>query len=80
VAGIALAGVIVAVVAAFSATGRWFGFVGLPPAYFAFLAMAVLLFLGVIEVAKQGFYRWISRRDLTGGARRAGRRGAAMPL
>jgi Mg2+-importing ATPase len=42
--------------------GRWFGFVAPPPLFFVFLVAATLAYLGLVEIAKGIFYRFMARR------------------
>ena len=54
----------------FTPLGTYFGFV-LPPAQFYFiLAGMVVVYLVIVEVAKQGFYRWYGASDQTGRAKK----------
>ncbi len=55
-----LAVVVVAVALPFTAIGTYFGFVPPPASFYAVLAAMVLAYLCVVELAKQGFYRWVS--------------------
>jgi Mg2+-importing ATPase len=41
--------------------GNWFGFVAPPPLFFVFLLMATLAYLGLVELSKVIFYRFILR-------------------
>ena len=57
-----LAGMVCGVVALglllpFTAPGRWFGFVPLPPLFFVYLLLAILAYLALVEGAKCAFYR-----------------------
>jgi P-type Mg2+ transporter len=45
----------------FTPLAAWFGFVPLPPLYFAYLAAAVISYLALVELAKRVFYRRFSR-------------------
>ena len=45
----------------FTPVAGWFGFVPLPPAYFAFLAAAILAYLALVEGAKRIFFRRLAR-------------------
>ena len=40
--------------------GVWFGFVALPPFFFAFLVIATLAYLGLVELTKYVFYRYVT--------------------
>ncbi len=42
--------------------GRWFGFVALPPLFFVYLIAATAAYLGLVEITKDVFYRFTSRR------------------
>jgi Mg2+-importing ATPase len=54
---LSLALVALAAALPFTPVGAWFGFVPLPPAFFAFLAAAILAYLGLVEGAKRLFFR-----------------------
>jgi Mg2+-importing ATPase len=41
--------------------GVWFGFVALPPFFFVYLVIATLVYLGLVELAKYVFYRYVAR-------------------
>ncbi len=58
--------VVVAVALPSTAIGTYFGFVPPPASFYAVLAAMVLGYLCMVELAKQGFYRWVSsgRRGL----------------
>ena len=43
--------------------GRWFGFVAPPPMFFVFLVGATLAYLGLVEVTKVVFYRFLASRQ-----------------
>ena len=42
--------------------GRWFGFVVPPPLFFVFLVAATTAYLGLVEVTKVLFYRYMTGR------------------
>jgi P-type Mg2+ transporter len=42
--------------------GRWFGFVAPPPLFFVFLVGATLAYLGLVELTKVVFYRFMTGR------------------
>ncbi len=42
----------------FTPIGTYFGFVPPPAKFYAILAGMVVVYLGVVEIAKRGFYRW----------------------
>ena len=42
--------------------GRWFGFVAPPPLFFVFLVGATLAYLGLVEITKVLFYRFMVGR------------------
>jgi Mg2+-importing ATPase len=65
-----LAVVAIAVVLPFTPIGAQFGFVPLPAKFYFMLGAMVLVYLFLVELAKQGFYRWSA-------ARRPPRRSAA---
>jgi Mg2+-importing ATPase len=71
VALLAVAGAVVAVALPLSFLGAAFHFVGMPPWYFGFLALATMGFLVVVELAKRAFYAWPSRSVLPHGRTRA---------
>lgn len=50
--------VVIAAALPFTPIGTYFGFVPLPLKYFAILGGMVVLYLGIVEMAKRGFYRW----------------------
>ena len=41
--------------------GRWFGFVAPPPLFFVFLVGATLAYLGLVEVTKVFFFRFVAK-------------------
>jgi Mg2+-importing ATPase len=45
----------------FTSVGRYFGFVPPPAEFYLILAGMVVLYLGMVELAKRVFYRWFSR-------------------
>jgi len=51
----------VAIVLPFLPWGAWFGFVAPPPLFFVFLLIATLAYLGLVEISKVVFYRFILR-------------------
>src|SRR5208337_5653301 len=51
----------VAVVLPFIPIGSWFGFVALPPPFFAYFVGATLAYLVLVEVTKDLFYRFAIR-------------------
>jgi len=53
-----LAVVTIAVLLPFTPIGTYFGFVPLPARFYFILGAIVLVYLFVVELAKQGFYRW----------------------
>jgi len=53
--------VALAVALPFIPIGSWFGFVPLPPLFFAFLAGGTLAYLALVEVTKDLFYRFAIR-------------------
>ena len=55
----------VAVVLPFIPIGSWFGFVALPPLFFAYLVGATLAYLALVEVTKDLFYRFAVRPTRT---------------
>jgi Mg2+-importing ATPase len=40
--------------------GVWFGFVALPPFFFVFLVIATVAYLGLVELTKYVFYRYVA--------------------
>jgi Mg2+-importing ATPase len=42
----------------FTPLGAYFGFVPLPVRFYLILATMVVIYLMMVELAKQGFYRW----------------------
>jgi Mg2+-importing ATPase len=50
--------VITAAILPFTPVGTYFGFVPPPAKFYAILAGMVVIYLGVVEIAKRGFYRW----------------------
>jgi Mg2+-importing ATPase len=50
------------VVLPFTPIGVQFGFVPLPAKFYFILGAMVLVYLFVVELAKQGFYRWSAAR------------------
>jgi Mg2+-importing ATPase len=40
--------------------GVWFGFVALPPLFFVYLVIATLVYLGLVELTKYVFYRYVA--------------------
>jgi Mg2+-importing ATPase len=57
-----LGAVALAVVLPLVAWGRWFGFVMPPPLFFVFLAGATTAYIGLVEVTKVLFYRYMAGR------------------
>lgn len=55
--GTALGLTALALILPFTPLGTWFGFVPLPPLFFAFLAATVIAYLALVEIAKHWFYR-----------------------
>jgi Mg2+-importing ATPase len=43
--------------------GRWFGFVAPPPLFFVFLVGATIPYLGIVEITKVLFYRFMAGRQ-----------------
>jgi hypothetical protein len=43
----------------FTPLGPYFGFVPLPRRFYFILAVMVIAYLVIVEIAKKGFYRWI---------------------
>lgn len=74
-AGLSVGVVLLAALIPLSPAGALFGFVPLPPAYFAFLAATVVTYLGLAEGIKQVFYRVFARHHRKRGTR--DRHGAA---
>jgi Mg2+-importing ATPase len=58
-----LAVVAVAVLLPFTPLGVHFGFVPPPAKFYFILGAMVLVYLAVVELAKQGFYRWAGKRS-----------------
>ena len=58
---VALGLAVLAMALPFTPLAAWFGFVPLPPLFFAYLAAAVLSYLALVELAKRAFYRHFSR-------------------
>jgi Mg2+-importing ATPase len=56
-----VAAVTIAIVLPFLPLGAWLGFVAPPPLFFVFLLMATLAYLGLVELSKVVFYRFILR-------------------
>ena len=52
----------------FTPLGPYFGFVPLPGRFYAILVAMVITYLAIVEIAKNGFYRWFGG---SGGLRRA---------
>ena len=50
--------VAIAVLLPFTPVGTYFGFVPPPPKFYFILGVMVLAYLFIVELAKQGFYRW----------------------
>ena len=59
-----LAVVAVAVLLPFTPVGTYFGFVPLPARFYVILGAMVVAYLCVVELAKQGFYRWSGGKSL----------------
>ena len=53
----------------FTPLGTYFGFVPPPAPFYFILAGMVVVYLVIVEVAKQGFYRWYGASDQTGRAK-----------
>jgi Mg2+-importing ATPase len=53
-----LAVVVIGAVLPFTPLGTYFGFVPPPAPFYFILAAMVVIYLVMVEVAKQGFYRW----------------------
>jgi len=66
-----LAVVAIAVLMPFTPIGTYFGFVPPPAKFYFILGGMVLVYLFVVELAKQGFYRWakVGRRPRSSAAR-----------
>jgi Mg2+-importing ATPase len=64
-----LAVVAIGAVLPFTPLGTYFGFVAPPAQFYAILAGMVVVYLVMVEVAKQGFYRWYGASDQTGRAK-----------
>jgi Mg2+-importing ATPase len=58
-----IAAIAIAIVLPFIPWGVWFGFVAPPASFFLFLVIATLAYLGLVELAKVVFYRFMSRRQ-----------------
>ena len=61
---LAVTSVLVAAIGAvlpFTPLGTYFGFVPLPAKFYLILAVMVVIYLAVVELAKKGFYRWHKR-------------------
>jgi len=65
----ALGIVAVAMVLPFTPVGSWFGFVAPPPLFFVFLAAMTAAYLGLVELTKHLFYRWIGKPNPVSGSR-----------
>ncbi|WP_431857706.1 magnesium-translocating P-type ATPase [Azospirillum sp.] len=76
-AGLSVGAVVLAALVPLSPAGALFGFEPLPPAYFAFLAVTVVTYLGLAEAIKQVFYRTFARRHRPSGS--GGRRPLTRP-
>jgi P-type Mg2+ transporter len=59
-----LGAVALAIILPLVSWGRWFGFVTPPPLFFVFLVGATLAYLGLVEVTKVLFYRFLAARRL----------------
>jgi Mg2+-importing ATPase len=59
--GTSLAVVAIAVLLPFTPIGTYFGFVPPPAKFYFILGAMVLVYLLIVELAKQGFYRWAAR-------------------
>ncbi len=57
-----LGAVALAIVLPLVPAGRWFGFVAPPPLFFVFLVGATTAYLGLVEVTKVLFYRYMTGR------------------
>jgi P-type Mg2+ transporter len=60
-----LGAVALAIVLPLVPLGRWFGFVAPPPLFFVFLVAATTAYLGLVEVTKVLFYRFMTPRAST---------------
>jgi Mg2+-importing ATPase len=58
-----LAIVATAVLLPFTPLGAYFGFVPPPAKFYFILGAMVLVYLCIVELAKQGFYRWAVARQ-----------------
>ncbi|PPQ31019.1 magnesium-translocating P-type ATPase [Rhodopila globiformis] len=58
-----LGAVALAIGLAMVSIGKWFGFVTPPPLFFVFLVVATLAYLGLVEVTKVFFYRFMARQQ-----------------
>jgi Mg2+-importing ATPase len=58
-AAASIACVVVGTVIPFSPLAGWLGFTSLPPLYFFVVGLMVAVYLGLAELAKELFYRWI---------------------
>lgn len=54
----AVGAVAVAILLPLLSVGHWFGFVSPPPFFFAYLLAATAAYLALVELVKQGFYRF----------------------
>ena len=59
--GMAFGAVAVAILLPLSPAGTWFGFVAPSPLYFAYLAVATVAYLALVEIIKRLFYRRVLR-------------------
>jgi Mg2+-importing ATPase len=54
--------VLLGVVLPYTPLAPWFGFVPPPVSFFAYLIIAVVAYLGLVDLIKHGFYRHLARR------------------
>jgi Mg2+-importing ATPase len=57
--------VAIAVLLPFTPIGMHFGFVPPPARFYLLLGGMVVVYLIIVEVAKQGFYRWVGKAKLS---------------
>jgi Mg2+-importing ATPase len=55
-----LGAVAIAIILPFGPWGEWFGFVAPPPGFFVFLVAATAAYLGLVEITKVVFYRFMA--------------------
>jgi Mg2+-importing ATPase len=63
----------------FTPVGTYFGFVPLPAKFYLILAVMVVIYLLMVELAKKGFYRWHKASGSTGTAARRKSTGRVNP-